>query len=177
MIISSTPIIYGLIFVAVLLLVEGIYLLVFGKSISLNNRVNRRLEMLEKGQRREQVLEQLRKEATQHANAKGIPLYSLLAEKAQKANIAFSPLALVGLMGLLSFLAFLGLTIGTQAAAPMRAVLALGLGVGGHLFLGLGQGEQAHQAGRRTTARCGGADGAQLARGAPLCLGGAGGGA
>lgn len=134
MIISSTPIIYGLIFVAVLLLVEGIYLLVFGKSISLNNRVNRRLEMLEKGQRREQVLEQLRKEASQHTNAKGIPLYSLLAEKAQKANIAFSPLALVGLMGLLSFLAFLGLTIGTQAAAPMRAVLALGLGVGGIYF-------------------------------------------
>ena len=37
------PIIYGLIFVAVLVLVEGIYLTVFGKSISLNNRVNRRL--------------------------------------------------------------------------------------------------------------------------------------
>ena len=34
MIISPTPIIYGLIFVAVLLLVEGIYLVAFGKSIS-----------------------------------------------------------------------------------------------------------------------------------------------
>ena len=31
MIISPTPIIYGLIFLAVLLLVEGIYLVVFGK--------------------------------------------------------------------------------------------------------------------------------------------------
>ena len=55
MTISAEPIIYGLIFVAVLVLVEGLYLTVFGKSISLNNRVNRRLEMLEKGAGREQV--------------------------------------------------------------------------------------------------------------------------
>ena len=49
MTISMEPVIYGLIFVAVLLLVEGLYLTVFGKSISLNARVNRRLEMIEKG--------------------------------------------------------------------------------------------------------------------------------
>ena len=49
MVISAEPLIYGLIFIAVLALVQGIYLTVFGKSISLNNRVNRRLEMLEKG--------------------------------------------------------------------------------------------------------------------------------
>ncbi|MBL4766575.1 MAG: pilus assembly protein TadB, partial [Rhodobacteraceae bacterium] len=59
---STEPIIYGLIFVAVLVLVEGLYLVVFGKSISLNSRVNRRLEMLEKGAACEQVLDQLRKE-------------------------------------------------------------------------------------------------------------------
>lgn len=134
MIISPTPIIYGLIFVAVLLLVEGIYLLVFGKSISLNSRVNRRLEMLEKGGRREQVLEQLRKEANQHMNVKGIPLYSLLASKAQKANIAFSPTALLGVMGFVSFVAFLGLTLGTQASTPVRMALAVVMGVGGIYF-------------------------------------------
>ena len=50
-------IIYVLIFVGVLILIEGVYLTVFGKSISLNNRVNRRLEMLDKGKDREQVLE------------------------------------------------------------------------------------------------------------------------
>ena len=58
---SAEPIIYGLIFIGVLVLVEGIYLVSFGKSISLNSRVNRRLEMLEKGTRREEVLEQLEK--------------------------------------------------------------------------------------------------------------------
>ena len=48
---SAEPIIYGLIFIGVLVLVEGIYLVAFGKSISMNSRVNRRLEMLNKGGR------------------------------------------------------------------------------------------------------------------------------
>ena len=64
--IGTEPLIYGLIFIAVLLLVEGLYLTVFGKSISLNNRVNRRLELMEKGGGREEVLEQLRKIGRAH---------------------------------------------------------------------------------------------------------------
>jgi tight adherence protein B len=134
MIISPTPIIYALIFLAVLLLVEGLYLVVFGKSISLNSRVNRRLMLLEKGGQREQVLEQLRKEASQHLRAKGIPLYSLLATKAQKANIAFSPGALIGIMFLLSGVAFLGLKIGTQAAPGVQIALSLVMGIGAVFF-------------------------------------------
>lgn len=134
MIISPTPIIYGLIFVAVLLLVEGIYLLIFGKSISLNSKVNRRLELLEKGGKRELVLEQLRKEATQHLNSKTIPLYSVLAEKAQKANIAFSPVALIGMMALLSVVAFMGLAIGTSAPPAVRLAVSVLMGVGAVYF-------------------------------------------
>ena len=134
MVLSATPIIYGLIFVAVLLLVEGIYLLVFGKSISLNSRVNRRLAMLDKGARREEVLEQLRKEASQHLGVRGIPLYSLLAKKAQKANIAFSPPALVGIMALLCLVAFAGLSLATQAGMAVRVAMALGMGIGGVYF-------------------------------------------
>ncbi|WP_095588265.1 type II secretion system F family protein [Actibacterium ureilyticum] len=129
--ISAEPIIYGLIFVAVLVIVEGIYLTVFGKSISLNNKINRRLEMLEKGAAREEVLEQLRKEMSQHMSSKGIPLYSLLADKAQKANIAFSPKALVMIMVLVSIIAFLGLTIGTAASLPVRALVSVVMGFGG----------------------------------------------
>lgn len=129
--ITAAPLIYIAIFVAVVLLVEGLYLTIFGKSISLNNRVSRRLALLEKNQNREEVLEQLRKEMTQHMNVRGIPLYSMLAKKAQHANIAFSPAALVGVMGLVSAVAFLGLTVGTAAALPIRAALAVGMGVGG----------------------------------------------
>ncbi|MEE4119531.1 MAG: type II secretion system F family protein [Paracoccaceae bacterium] len=129
--ISAEPLIYAIVFVAVLLVVEGLYLTAFGKSISLNNRLNRRLELLEKGAGREEVLEQLRKEVSQHMNAKGIPLYAILAEKAQKANIAFSPPQLILIMGLLSAFAFLGLTLGTEAGLGVRIMVAIGMGVGG----------------------------------------------
>jgi tight adherence protein B len=131
---SAEPIIYGLIFIGVLVLVEGLYLVAFGKSISLNNRVNRRLEMLEKGTRREEVLEKLRKEMQQHMKARSIPLYSLLAEKAQKAAIAFTPQQLMMIMGGVAAMAFMALTVGTATEAPVRALLAVGIGVGGVFF-------------------------------------------
>ena len=110
---SAEPIIYGLIFIAVLALVEGIYLVAFGKSISLNSRVNRRLEMLYKGDSRDEVLEKLRKEMQQHMKARSIPLYSLLADKAQKAAIAFTPKQLMMIMVGVSVAAFFGLPLGT----------------------------------------------------------------
>ena len=131
---SIEPIIYGLIFVGVLVLVEGLYLVTFGKSISLNSRVNRRLEMLDKGTGREEVLEKLRKEMQQHMKTKSIPLYSLLGEKAQKAAIAFSPPQLLVVMALLACVAFLGLTVGTATSLPVRIVMAIGIGVGAVYF-------------------------------------------
>ena len=134
MTIDPALIVYGLIFVAVLALVEGIYLVAFGKSISLNSRVNRRLDMLEKGGAREEVLEQLRKEMGQHMRSRQIPLYSMLANKAQKANIAFSPSQILMLMGVLSVVAFMGLTIGTEAELLVRLALSIVMGVGGVVF-------------------------------------------
>ncbi|MFK7751875.1 MAG: type II secretion system F family protein [Sedimentitalea sp.] len=131
---SAEPIIYLLIFVGVLVLVEGLYLVAFGKSISLNNRVNRRLEMLDKGAGREQVLDQLRKEMQQHMKSRSIPLYSLLADKAQKAAIAFTPRQLIMIMGGVSVFAFIGLSIGVQADLPIRLVASVGIGVGAVYF-------------------------------------------
>ncbi|MBV1866340.1 MAG: type II secretion system F family protein [Marinosulfonomonas sp.] len=131
MVISAEPLIYGLIFIAVLVLVEGIYLTVFGKSISLNNRINRRLELLEKGVGREQVLEQLRKEMGQHMKSRSIPIYSILANKAQKANIAFTPPQLIMLMGVLGVVAFVGLTFGTSTSLAIRVALSFMMGIGG----------------------------------------------
>ena len=127
---TAEPIIYGLIFIGVLALVEGLYLVAFGKSISLNSRVNRRLEMIEKGDRREEVLEKLRKEMQQHMKAKSIPLYSLLSEKAQKAAIAFTPQQLLMVMAGLSVMIFLALTIGTNTETPVRLVVSVAMGVG-----------------------------------------------
>lgn len=127
---SAEPLVYILIFVGVLLAVQGIYLMMFGKSISLNSKLNRRLEMLEKGGGREKVLEQLRKEVAQHARS-GIPLYSILAKKAQKAAIAFTPQQLIIIMIALTVFAYLMLTIGTQAGLPVRLIVSFGMGFGG----------------------------------------------
>ena len=140
---SAEPIIYGLIFVCVLVLVEGLYLVAFGKSISLNSRVNRRLEMLEKGAGREEVLAKLRKEMQQHMKSRTIPLYSLLADKAQKAAIAFSPKQLMTIMAGLAAVAFVGLSIGTETETPVRALLSIGIGVGAVYFW------VSHKAGKR----------------------------
>lgn len=123
--------IYVVIFIAVFFLVEGIYLVAFGKSISLNSKVNRRLDMLDKGVGREQVLEQLRKEMQQHMKTQSIPLYSLLADKAQKAAIAFTPRQLIMVMVLLSGFAFVGLSIGTATDMVLRVALSVFIGVGG----------------------------------------------
>ncbi|MDA9207483.1 type II secretion system F family protein [Octadecabacter sp.] len=134
MTISAEPIIYGLIFVACIVLVNGIYLVAFGKSINFNNKVNRRLEMLEKGGNREEVLEKLRKEMGQHMSSQNIPLYSLLANKAQKANIAFTPTQLIMIMVLMCGVAFMGLTVGTATSLPIRIAIAVAMGVGGVFF-------------------------------------------
>ena len=124
-------IVYGAIFVAVLLFVEGIYLAAFGRSIKLNSRVSRRLDLLQKtGGSREQVLEQLRKEMGQHMRGRGIPLYSILAEKAQKGAIAFSPTQLMMIMGVVTVFVFVALTLGTQTGIAVRAVVSPLAGIG-----------------------------------------------
>ncbi|NNK78580.1 MAG: pilus assembly protein TadB [Litoreibacter sp.] len=128
--ISFEPILYGVIFVAVLMLIEGAYLVIFGKSISLNNKVNRRLDMIQKGGSREQVLDQLRKEMDQHMNSGGIPLYSMFADKALRANIAFSPQALFVIMGVLSVVVFVVLSFATPAGLPIRILISICMGVG-----------------------------------------------
>jgi tight adherence protein B len=124
-------IIYGLIFVGVIVLVEGLYLTVFGRSISLNSRVNRRLEMLDKSGDREEVMEKLRKEMQQHLRAKKIPIYSILSDRAQKAAIAFTPRQLIMLMVLVSIIVFFALSVATSSPLAVRLLLSAALGVGG----------------------------------------------
>lgn len=129
--INPAVILYVLIFVAVLALVEGLYLTMFGKSISLNSRMSRRLALLEKNNNREEVLEQLRKEMSQHMKARSIPIYAILAGKAQKANIAFSPIQLMGIMVGLSVFAYAGLSYASPAEPGVRALIAAAMGIGG----------------------------------------------
>ncbi len=60
------------------------------------------------------MLDQLRKEMQQHGKVRSIPLYSMLASKAQKAAIAFTPKQLMLMMAGVTVFAFIGLTIGTN---------------------------------------------------------------
>ena len=100
----------------------------------MDGKVNRRLDMLDKGGNREQVLEQLRKEMSQHMKSQSIPIYSILANKAQMANIVFTPPQIMMLMGVLSVVAFMMLTVLTQLGVPVRSAVAVVMGVGGVYF-------------------------------------------
>ncbi|WP_341862542.1 type II secretion system F family protein [Gymnodinialimonas sp. 57CJ19] len=131
---SIEPLIYIGIFVGVIMLVNGVYLAIFGKAISLNARVNRRLTMLEKGNSREDVLEKLRKEMNQHKGGISLPFYTLIADKAQKGNIAFTPNQLMLVMLGATVAAFLLLQILTTASLPISALCSVGMGVGGVFF-------------------------------------------
>ncbi|NNU81246.1 pilus assembly protein TadB [Halovulum dunhuangense] len=124
------PLIYAAIFVGVFFMIEGIYLLLFGKSVRLESRVNRRLELLEKGEDPEEVLNILRKEREQHKENRGLPILAPLSDKAAKANIAFSPAALVVVMVLIGAMAFLLLTFLTSSSMVIRVGLAVAMGYG-----------------------------------------------
>lgn len=127
---SFEPIIYAVIFVGILVMVEGIYLLVFGKSVRLESKVNRRLELLEKGENPEDVLNTLRREREQHSKGISLPVISPLSEKAQQANIAFTPTALVMVMVFLGVVSFVALTFFTNATLPIRLGISVVMGYG-----------------------------------------------
>jgi tight adherence protein B len=90
--------------------------------------------MLDKGTKRDEVLAKLRKEMDQHMTSRGLPLYSILADRAQKAAIAFTPQQLIMVMIGVSVIAFVGLTVGTEAQLPVRIVMGLAMGIGGVFF-------------------------------------------
>jgi tight adherence protein B len=114
--------------------VEAIYLLAFGRSIRLGSRLNRRLELLQSGKSRERIAEKLRKESDQHDAGMAIPFYALLAEKAAKGKVAFSPGMLVLLMLGVSAMAFVLINMLTEAPTAVIAGVSVAMGVGGVWF-------------------------------------------
>ena len=122
--------IYAAIFASVYMLIGGVYFLVFGRSIRLNARVNRRMALMEKGRGRDAVMGQLRREMTQHETARTWPLLGLLAERAAKGGIAFSPGMLLGLMALLAAVSFALLSLLTTAGPAVAALLSVVAGIG-----------------------------------------------
>lgn len=134
---SIQPLIYVLIFVGVFFMVEGIYLAAFGKSVRLESKVNRRLQLLQSGENPEDVMETLRNEREQHRGKKGIPLLAPLSERAAKANIAFTPQALVLVVLGLMVASFLALTFMTSSNIQTRILISVVMGYGA-VFMWLG---------------------------------------
>jgi len=131
---SLSPLIYAAIFGSVLLVIQGIYLLAFGKSIEHDSKMNRRLELMQKGAAKKDVMEQLRKERSVHSGKMSIPIYGLLEERARKGNIAFSPQTLMLLMVGLSAFSFVMLTFATTTEPAIRAAMSAVFGFGGVFF-------------------------------------------
>ena len=127
---STVPLIFALIFVVLLVMVQGIYLTIFGKSVMLESRVIRRLELLERGEDPEEVLNTLRREMEQHRETRRLPILAPLSEQAAQANIAFSPTALLVVMVVLGVTSFLALTFLTSAGLFVRIGISVAMGYG-----------------------------------------------
>lgn len=125
---SFEPLIYAIVFVAVLALVEGVYLVIFGHSVRLESKVNRRLELLEKGEDPEEVLETLRTERDRHRKNTGIPIFAPLYERAAQANIAFSPKQLIVVIIGMAAVVFVLLTVFSTAGLFIRLMIAILMG-------------------------------------------------
>ena len=121
-------IIYAVLFVGVLITVEGVYLLVFGKKLKHEGRMNRRLELLEKGIDPEEVLAVLRKEREREVSRGGIPLISQLVRLSAQSNQPKSPGLLILLIAVIAILSFLILSLTTSSGILVRIVAAAAIG-------------------------------------------------
>ena len=122
------PIIYALIFVGVLLMVEGLYLIAFGKTLKREKKVNRRLTLLQEGRDTEEVLSILRQEREGTEKTRSLPVLGSLMELARHANIVITPRMMAGVLVIMILVSFLLLTIFTGAALQVRILIAVIIG-------------------------------------------------
>ncbi|MEM8698163.1 MAG: type II secretion system F family protein [Pseudomonadota bacterium] len=130
------PLIYALIFIGVLLMVEGVYLVAFGKTLKREKKVNRRLALLQEGRDTEEVLSILRQERDGAKNAVNFPVIGPLLEQARLANISITPAMMSISLIALIVISFVLLALFTSAAAPIQIMVAIIVGYGA-LFLRL----------------------------------------
>ena len=119
------PLIYAFIFVGVFMMVEGVYLVIYGKTLKREKKINRRLALLQDGKDTEEVLSILRQEREGAEKHERIPVLGPLVEMARHAAITISLTQIaVSLVGL-TVLSFVLLTYFTGAVVQIRIVVAL----------------------------------------------------
>lgn len=124
------PIIYALIFIGIVLIVEGLYLVVFGKTLKREKRVNRRLSMLQEGKDAEEVMSILRAEREGSARSNRFPVVGILVEQARHANITLSVPVIALTLAALMLIAFLLFSVFTSAALPIKIIASIATGYG-----------------------------------------------
>jgi len=122
------PLIYAFIFIGVFLMVEGVYLLIYGKTLKRERKVNRRLSLLQQGRDTEEVLNILRLEREGSEKNERLPVIGPLVEMARHASITLSVMQIIGALGGLIVVSFLLLTVFTGAVIQIRIVVALVVG-------------------------------------------------
>lgn len=123
--------VYGGIFLAVLLAVEGIYMALGGGGA--RKAVNRRLRLRASGKSSEEVMETLRRDTPEHTGGGG-PL-GWLARLAARSGTGASPVRLVMIMALLGVL--VGLMLMAFAGAGLVIALPVGAFVGAGITTGV----------------------------------------
>ncbi len=121
-------IIYAVLFIGILMTVEGVYLLAFGKRMKSEGKMNRRLELLEKGLEPEEVLAVLRKERERQVKQGGVPLISQLVRLSAQSNMPKSPAFLILLILLVSGLMFVLLYFTTSASIIVQLIASITVG-------------------------------------------------
>ena len=127
-------IVYGVVFLSIFFLFEGVYLVLFGRNVRGNSKVNRRLQMMDGGLSKKDTLDKLRKELDMHERAKDIPVYSILAAKLQRAGIAYHPRQMMMIIGAAFALSFIGLGMFTDSSAMFRLIVSAAASFGGVYF-------------------------------------------
>lgn len=122
------PIVYALIFVGVLAIVEGVYLIAFGKTLRREKRINRRLALLQEGRDTEEVLTILRAEREGSERVKKLPVIGVLLEEARKASITLTPVTITITLVSMVVVSFVMLTLFTNAILQVRMLVAVLLG-------------------------------------------------
>lgn len=119
------PLIYAFIFIGVFFMVEGVYLLVYGKTLKREKKVNRRLALMQDGRDTEEVMGILREEREGAEKHERMPVIGALVEMSRHAAINLSVMQIAISLVVLAIVSFVLFTMFTGAAIQIRIVVAM----------------------------------------------------
>lgn len=123
--------IYALVFFGILVMIQGLYLLFFGKAMSLDKQVNARLDDLNKSHHHEAAMAQLRKNLAGTKGTTTLPFRGHLSDMARRAGLALSAQKIMAIMALLA--AFMTVLINLIGSVEVLQAAIIGILLGATL--------------------------------------------